>query len=96
MKRLLEESKKRKKVLEENSQPEQMRKELEAPHMCNAVLEKSAVQEPQRDHQKDATLKDLTVYQPLVTSKVEQFLSQLDDSSSEESAEDDKIKKEIS
>ena len=64
--------------------------------MCNAVLEKSAVQEPQQDPQKDATLKDLTVYQPLVTSKVEQFLSQLDDSSSEESAEEDKIKKEIS
>ena len=31
-----------------------------------------------------------------LTSKLEQFLSQLDDSSSEESAEDDKIKKEIS
>ena len=49
MKRLLEEPKKRKKVLEETSQLEQMRKKVEVPHLRNAVLEKSAVQDPQQD-----------------------------------------------
>lgn len=56
--------------------------------MCNAALEKHAVQYPQ----KEATLKDLHS-NSLVTFKVEQFLSQLDNSNSKESVEDDKTKK---
>ena len=88
MKRLLEEEKERNKVLEETSQLEQMRKELEALRPRNAVLEKRTVQDPP----KETTLKNLRT-NPLVTSKVEQFLSQLDDSSSEESGDDEKTKK---
>ena len=65
-----------------------MRKELEALRLRNAVLEKCAVQDPR----KETTLKDLRT-NPLVTSKVEQFLSQLEDSNSEESGDDDKTKK---
>ena len=64
-----------------------MRKELEALRTCNAALAKRAVQDPP----KETTLKDLHT-NPLVTSKVEQFLSQLDDSSSEESEVEDKTK----
>ena len=90
-KRLLEEEKERNKVLEETSQLEQMRKELEALCSRNAELEKRAVQDPRKEN----TLKDLRA-NPLVTSKVEQFLSQLDDSSSEESRDDDKTKKKSS
>lgn len=56
--------------------------------MCNATLEKHAVQYPQ----KETTLKDLHS-NSLLTFKVEQFLSQLDNSNSEESVEDDKTKK---
>ena len=56
-----------------------MRKELEALRTCNAALEKRSVQDPP----KKTTLKDLRT-NPLVTSKEEQFLSQLDDSSSED------------
>ena len=89
-KRLLEVEKERNKVLEETSQLEQMRQELEALHTCNAALGKRAVQDPK----KGTTLKVLRV-NPIVTSKVEQFLSQLDDSSSEESEDDDKTNKEI-
>ena len=88
MKRLLGEEKERNNVLEESSQLEQIRKELEALRLRNAALEKRAVQ----DSQKETTLKDLRI-NPLVSSKVEQFLSQLDDSSSEESEDDDKTKK---
>ena len=87
-KRLLEVEKERNKVLEETSQLEQMRKELEALRLRNAVLEKRAVQDPS----KETTLKDLRT-NPVVTSKVEQFLSQLDDSSSEESWDYQKTKK---
>ena len=87
-KRLLNEEKERNKVLEETSQLEQMRKELEELRLRNAVLEKGAVQDPQ----KETTLKDLRT-NPLVTSKVEQFLSQLEDSSSDESGDDDKTQK---
>ena len=90
-KRLLEEEKERNKVLEQTSQLEQMRKELEALRTRNAELEKRAVQDPK----KETTLKDLRA-NPLVTSKVEQFLSQLDDSSSEESEDDDQTKKKSS
>ena len=86
-KRLLEEEKQRNTVLEETSQVEQMRKELEALRTCNAALEKRSVQDPP----KKTTLKDLRT-NPLVTSKEEQFLSQLDDSSSEESEVEDKTK----
>ena len=86
-KRLLEEEKERNTVLEETSQLEQMRKELEALRTRNAALEKRAVQDPP----KETTLKDVRT-NPLVTSKVEQFLSQLDDSSSEESEVEDKAK----
>ena len=86
-KRLLEEEKERNTVLEETSQVEQMRKELEALRTCNAALEKRAVQDPP----KKTTLKDLRT-NSLVTSKEEQFLSQLDDSSSEESEVEDKTK----
>ena len=57
------------------------------PSTRNAALEKPAVQDPP----KETTLKDLHT-NPLVTSKVEQFLSQLDDSSSEESEVEDKTK----
>ena len=64
-----------------------MRKELEALRTRNAALEKRAVQDPP----KEPTLKDLRT-NPLVTSKVDQFLSQLDDSSSEESEVEDKTK----
>ena len=88
VKRLLEEEKERNKVLQESSQLEQMRKELEALRLRNAALEKRAVQDPQRE----ATLKDLRS-NPIVSSQVEQFISQLDDSSSEESDDDDKNKK---
>ena len=56
--------------------------------MCNAALEKHVVQYPQ----KETTLKDLHS-NSLVTFKVEQFLSQLDNSNSKESVEDDKTKK---
>ena len=86
-KRLLEEEKERNTVLEETSQLEQMRKELEALCTHNAALEKRAVQDPP----KETTLQDLRT-NPLVTYKVEQFLSQLDDSSSEESEVEDKTK----
>ena len=86
-KRLLEEEKERNKVLEETSQLEQMRKELEALRTRNAALEKRAVQDPP----KEPTLKALRT-NPLVTSKVDQFLSQLDDSSSEESEVEDTTK----
>ena len=54
-------------------------------------MEKRAVQDPQ----KETTLKDLCT-NPLVTSKVDQFLSQLDDSSSEESEDEDNTKKKSS
>ena len=87
IKHRLEEEKERNKVLEETSQLEQMRQELEALCLRNAVLEKRVVQDPP----KETTLKDLRT-NPLVTSKVEQFLSQLDDSSSEESGDDEKTK----
>ena len=86
-KRLLEEEKERNTVLQETSQLEQMRKELEALRTRNAALDKRAVQDPP----KETTLKDLRT-NPIVTSKVEQFLSQLDDSSSEESEVEDKTK----
>ena len=66
-----------------------MRKELETLRLRNVVLEKRAVQDPP----KETTLKDLRQSSPLVASKVEQFLSQLDDSSSEESGDDEKTKK---
>ena len=49
VKRLLEEEKERHKVLQESSQLEQMRKELEALRLSNAALEKRAVQDPQRE-----------------------------------------------
>lgn len=88
VKHLLEEEKERNKVPKESSQLEQMRKELEALRLCNAALEKRAVQDPQRE----ATLKDLRT-NPIVSSQVKQFISQLDDSSSEESEDDDKNKK---
>ena len=91
MKCLLEEEKERNKVFEETSQLKQMRRQLEVLHTRNAALEKRAVQDPQ----KETTLKDLHT-NPLVTSKVDQFLSQLDDSSSEESEDDDKTKKKSS
>ena len=68
-----------------------MRQELEVLRARNATLEKGVV----RDLKKETTLKDLRA-NPLVTSKVEQFLSQLDDSSSEESEDDDKTKKKSS
>ena len=87
MKRLFEEAKERNKVLEESSQLEQMRKELEALRLRNAMLDKRADQD-----KKKTTLKDLRTNQ-LMPSKVEQFLSQLDDSSSEESEDDDKTEK---
>ena len=70
VKRLLEEEKERNKVLQESSQLEQMRKELEALRLRNAALEKRAVQDPQRE----ATLKDLRS-NPIVSSQVEQFIS---------------------
>jgi len=66
-----------------------MRKELETLRLCNAVLEKRAVQDPP----KETMLKDLRQSNPLVASKVEQCLSQLDDSSSKESGDDEKTKK---
>ena len=56
MKRLLGEEKERN-VLEESSQLEQIRKELEALRLRNAALEKGAVQ----DSQKETTLKDLHI-----------------------------------
>ena len=87
MKRLLEEEKERNKVLEESSQVEQMRKELEALRLRNAMLDKRADQD-----KKKTTLQDLRTNQ-LMSSKVEQFLSQLDDSSSEESEDDDKTQR---
>ena len=59
MKRLLEEEKERNKVLEETSQLEQTRQELEALRLRNAVLEKRAVQDPP----KETTLKDLCDFQ---------------------------------
>ena len=90
-KQLMEEENERNKVVEETSQLEQMRTELEALRTRNAELEKRAVQNPK----KETTLKDLRA-NPLVTSKVDQFLSQLDDSSSEESEDDDKTKKKSS
>ena len=68
-----------------------MRKELEALCTINTELEKRAVPDPK----KETTLKDLRA-NPLVTSKVEQFLPQLDDSSCEESEDDDKTKKKLS
>ena len=77
VKRLLEEEKERNKVLQESSQLEQMRKELEALRLRNAALEKRAVQDPQRE----ATLKDPRS-NPIVSSHVEQ-----------ESEDDDKNKK---
>ena len=83
----MEEEKERNKVLQESSQLEQMRKELEALRLRNAALEKRAVLDPQRE----ATLKDLRS-NPIVSSQVEQFISQLDDSSSAESEDDDKNK----
>lgn len=85
---LLEEEKERNKVLQESSQLERMRKELEALRLRNATLEKGVVQDPKRE----ATLKDLRT-NPIVSSQVEQFISQLDDSSSEESEDDDTNKK---
>lgn len=87
MKRLLEEEKERNKVLEESSQLKQMRKELEALCLRNATLDKCADQD-----QKKTMLNDLRT-NLFMSSKVEQFLSQLDDSSSEESEDDDKTKK---
>ena len=65
-KRLLEEEKERKKVLEETYQLEQMRNELEALRLRNAVLEKQSVQ----DYRKETMLKDLHT-NSLVTSKAE-------------------------
>ena len=65
VKRLLEEEKERHKVLQESSQLEQMRKELEALRLRNAALEKRAVQDPQRE----ATLKDLRT-NPIVSSQL--------------------------
>ena len=91
MKRLLEEEKERNKVLEETSQLEQMKKELEALRLRNAALEKRAVQ----GTQKETTLKDLRT-NSRVTSKVDQFLSQLDDSSSDESEDDEMTEKKSS
>ena len=87
MKRLLEEEKERNKVLEESSQVEQMRKELEALRLRNTMFDKRADQD-----KKKTTLKDLRANQ-LGSSKVEQFLSQLDDSSSKESEDNDKTKR---
>ena len=81
------EENKRNKVLEESSQLKHMRKELEALHLHNAELEKGAVQDPQ----KEIMLKDLRTNH-LVSSKVDKFLSQLDNSSSEESEDDNKTK----
>ena len=65
VKRLLEEEKERHKVLQESSQLEQMRKELEALRLRNAALGKRAVQDPQRE----ATLKDLRT-NPIVSSQL--------------------------
>ena len=81
----MEEEKERNKVFEETSQPKQMTRQLEVLRTRNATLQKRAVQDPQTE----TTLKDLRT-NPLVTSKVDQFLSQLDDSSSEESEDDNK------
>jgi len=70
----LEEEKERNIVLEETSQLEQMRKELEELCLHNAVVEKRTV----TDRQKESTMKDLRT-NPLLTSKVEQFSSRLDE-----------------
>ena len=87
MKCLLEEEKETNKALGKSSQLNQMRKELEVLRLRNAMLEKHT-----KEDQKKTMLKDLRT-NPLVSFKVEQFLSQLDDSKCEDSEDDDKTEK---
>ena len=88
---LLDQEKVRNKVLEENSKLEQMRKELEALRLHNAALEKRALsQDPLEEN--NATLQDLRAKSSL-TAKVDPFFAHLEDSSSGESADEEKLRK---
>ena len=87
---LLDQEKEKNKVLEETSKLEHMRKELEALRLRNAALEKHA--SPQDPLTENATLQDLRVKSSL-TAKVEHFFTHLEDSSSGESADEEKSQK---